>query len=412
MARTLLDTFLNKVPTPYVRRDGRASLFAPTNNHDPQHMLNVMGAVSTLFAVVSATSTAVALADWKLYRKAASGKKEDRTEVTSHAALTVLNKPNTFYTRQELFESEQQHIDLTGEGWMVLYRDPRMPSLGPVEIWPVRPDRIFPIKHPTDYLAGYVYKGPSGEEIPLAREDVIQIRMPNPTDPYRGLGPVQSLMATLYGYQAAIDFNKNFFINGAEPGGIISFPNNLSDEEFTRHRMRWSEQHQGLSNAHRVAVLEAGAQWVDRKYTQRDMQYVELANFSRDVIREAFGVHKHILGQSDDVNLANAQAADADFAKLKTVPRLERFKGALNNDFLPQFGTTAQGLEFDYDNPVPQNAEDVDRERESKANAFSALVSAGVHPDDAAHVVGLPPMRTAPRAAPAPQSDPLREEHR
>src|SRR3546814_9758483 len=52
------------------------------------------------------------------------------------------------------------------------------------------------------------------------------------------------------------------------------------------------------------------------------------------MIREAFLIHKHILGQSDDVNLANALAADEAFAERLVVPRLERFKGMLNNDFL------------------------------------------------------------------------------
>lgn len=402
MAKTLLDTFLNKVPTPYVRRDGRQSLWDRSSSPAKGNALEAMEAISTLFSIVNRTSTAVSLVDWKLFRKADSGLREDRTEVTAHPALVVLNKPNKFYTRQELFESEQQHIDLTGEGWLVLYSDPRAPKLGPTEMWPVRPDRMFPVKHPTQFLTGYVYKSPDGEEIPLDVDQVMQIRMPNPCDPYRGMGPVQSLMTSLYGYKAALEWNNNFFSNGAEPGGIIRFPTELSDEQFYKHRMRWNEQHKGISNAHRVALLEAGAEWVDRKYTQRDMQFVELANFSRDVMREAFGIHKHILGQSDDVNRANAFAASEDFAKLLTVPRLERFKGALNNDFLPLFGKAeAKNLEFDYCDPVPKNAEDVDRERESKANAYSALVAAGVHPDDAAHVCGLPPMRVVERA-PAP----------
>jgi HK97 family phage portal protein len=407
VAKTLLDTFLNKVPTPYVRRDGRQSLWEKSSAPGRGNALEAMEAVSTLFSIVNRTSTSLSLVDWKLYRKAESGLKEDRTEVTAHPALVVLNKPNAFYTRQELFESEQQHVDLTGEGWIVLYSDPRAPKLGPTEMWPVRPDRMFPVKHPTQFLTGYVYKGPDGEEIPLDVDQVIQIRMPNPCDPYRGMGPVQSLMTSLYGYKAALEWNNNFFSNGAEPGGIIRFPTELSDEQFYKHRMRWNEQHKGISNAHRVALLEAGAEWVDRKYTQRDMQFVELANFSRDVMREAFGIHKHILGQSDDVNRANAFAASEDFAKLLTVPRLERFKGALNNDFLPLFGKQeAKNLEFDYCDPVPKNAEDVDRERESKANAYSALVAAGVHPDDAAHVCGLPRMRVVERApAPVPPQD-------
>src|SRR3546814_2228641 len=115
-------------------------------------------------------------------------------------------------------------------------------------------------------------------------------------------------------------------------------------------------------------------------------------------------LHKHILGQSDDVNLANALSADEAFAERLVVPRLERFKGMLNNDFLRLFPGT-EGLEFDYDNPRPQNAEAINAERASKTTAFSTLVLAGVAPDDAANVVGLPPLAMNPiptQPAPVP----------
>src|SRR3546814_2474692 len=67
----------------------------------------------------------------------------------------------------------------------------------------------------------------------------------------------------------------------------------------------------------------------------------------------------------------------------------------LNNDFLRLFPGT-EGLEFDYDNPRPQNAEAINAERAPKTTAFSTLVLAGVAPDDAANVVGLPPMAMNP----------------
>lgn len=403
-----LKSLLNLVPTPYVpRSEGRGTWSrmwgSDSLTADPKKMLDITAVVSTLFAITAATSQATSLVDWKLYRKSSSGKKEDRTEVSGHPALVVWNKPNPFYTRQEFVESEQQHVDLTGEGWWVLYTDPRAPSLGPTEIWPVRPDRVFPVKHPTKFLTGYVYRSPDGEEVPLDIADVIQLRIPNPSDPYRGLGPVQSLLTTAYGLRAAMDYNRNFFVNNAEPGGIISFPETLEDDDWRRHKRRWNAQHQGVSAAHRVAILEGGATWIDRKYTNRDMEFTGLTGVSRDILREAFLVHKHILGQSDDVNRASALAADNAFAERVTVPRLERFKGALNNDFLPLYGTYAgRSLEFDYCDPRPKSAEDQDRERESKANAYKTLVDAGIHPDDAAMAVGLPAMRSVQAPAPEP----------
>lgn len=358
-----------------------------------------MGGVGTLFAIVHKTSNATSLIDWKLWRKAPSGRAEDRTEVTQHQALRVWQKPNDFFTQQLFTETFQQHLDLTGEAWWVIERDPRAPV--PLGIWPVRPDRMVPVPDPQEYLSGYVYKSPDGEKVPLGVDEVIQLRMPNPIDPYRGMGPVQSILSDLDSTRFGAEWNANFFRNSAEPGGVIEVDEELDDDEFRRLSMRWNEQHRGVNAAHRVAILEGGMKWVDRKFTMRDMQFVELRDVSREVIREAFGFPKPMLGTVEDVNRANAEAGELVFARWLLLPRLERIKQALNSMFLPMFGSTGMGVEFDYqaENAMPEDREADDRERESKANAYKTLVDAGVDPADAASVVGLPAMRQRPQGA-------------
>jgi HK97 family phage portal protein len=406
---TLVRTISNKAPIPYT---GRSQVRLPwTHKTGAEAQMRAMGSVSTLFAIVSRLAEATAAVDWKLYRKGRPGiDPEEREEVPSHAALTVWNRPNDFMTRQELVASFQQHLDLVGEGWIVTAVN-RVASRLPIELWPVRPDRIEPLPDPKEFLTGYLYTGPDGQQIELAKERVIQLCMPNPLDPYRGLGPVQALLTDLDATRYSAEWNRSFFLNSAEPGGIIEYERRLSDEEFDEVSARWAEQHKGVANAHKVAIIEQG-KWVDRKYSMRDMQFTELRTVAREIIREAFGFPKPLLGAVDDVNRANAEAAEVMFARWLVIPRLERIKQALNNDFLPLFGTAGVGVEFDYCNPVPNDREADDRERESKAGSFVALVNAGVHEDDAADAVGLPQMRferpapdrsaTADRSGPRP----------
>lgn len=397
-----LGTLLNKAPVPYSSSRARLSLpFIQRNDSEAQ--MRAMGSVGTLFSIVHRTSNATSQVDWKLYRKSASGKEEDRVEVTRHAALDTWNKPNKFYTRQEFVETFQQHIDLTGEGWWVVARDPRVSF--PLELWPVRPDRMTPVPHPTDFLSGYMYTGPEGEKVPLELDEVIQLRMPNPLDPYRGMGPVQALMTDLDSVRYSAEWNRAFFLNSAEPGGVIEFENNLSDDEFNEARDRWNEQHKGVNRAHRVAILERGT-WKERKYTNRDMQFVELRRAGRDTIMEAFGMPTTMLGITEDVNRANAEAGEVVFSRWLSVPRLERIKGALNNDYLPLFGSPGQGLEFDYVNPVPPDRDADNAERTSRANAVKTLVEAGYDPADVAEYMGLPPMRYARRDSGVPVTQP------
>lgn len=389
MARTLLGALRNKVPTPYV--SGRNLAFPWTQLSGAEAQMRAMGSVGTLFSIINRTSNATALVNWKLWRKAPSGLEEDRIEVTQHAALDLWNKPNKFMTRQELVEAMQQHIDLTGEGWLSIGRNPM--SKLPLELWPVRPDRMQPVPHPQDFIERYEYIGPSGEKIPLELNEVIFLRTPNPLDPYRGMGAVQSILIDLDSTRASAEWNQAFFRNSAEPGGVIEVPNRLSDNEFDEMTTRWQEQHQGVSNAHKVAVIEAGAKWVERKFTQRDMQFVELRQASRDTIREAFGVPAFVLGEVGDVNRATAEASKALFAELLTVPRLERIKSALNNDLLPLYGpSAASGLEFDYENPVPPDADARNAELTAKAEAAEHLVAAGFYAPDVRVALELPEM--------------------
>lgn len=401
---SLIGKFLNKAPVVYApgaRGGGRSPLALPRLAGAEQQM-RAMGSVGTLFSIVNRTSNATAAVEWKLWTKAKSGKKEDRVEVTSHAALDLWNKPNPFMPRQEFVESGQQHVDLTGEGWLVVSRMPGFDI--PLELWPVRPDRMQPVPDAENFLAGYVYTGPDGERVPLELNQVIQLRMPNPLDPYRGMGPVQTLLSDLDATRYSAEWNANFFKNSAEPGGIIEVEDTLDDEEFNEMRDRWNEQHRGVANAHRVAILERG-KWVDRKFSQRDMQFAELRGVSREIIREAFGISGFELGLVDDVNRATAEASATLFAEQLTVPRLERWKAALNNDLLPMFGKgTEDRLEFDYVSPVPADRAADDRERESKAKAARDLIEAGGYFPEVLAALGLPEI-----AFGQPNADPKRE---
>ena len=100
-----------------------------------------------------------------------------------------------------------------------------------------------------------------------------------------------------------------------------------------------------------------------------------------------------MIGQSENVNKANAEAADTGFGKWMLRPRLGRIKGAVNSRLLPMFGATTSGLEFDHADPEPPDRQANDRERTSKARAFKTLVDAGVDAADAAMLCGWPEVK-------------------
>ena len=373
---------------------------AMRGQQDDERYMSAYGSVGVIFAMVSRIAGATSAPDWHLYRSSKTGNPDDRVEVTKHAALDLWNKPNPFMPQQEFIECMQQHVDLTGEADWIIGRSGNFSV--PLELWPVRPDRITPVPDPYAFLRGYVYTGPEGQTMPLELNECVQLKMPNPLDPYRGMGPVQSILVDLDSTRYAAEWNRNFFLNSATPGGIIQVDRRLDDTEFDEMSKRWAEQHRGVNKAHRVAILEAGT-WVDRQFSMKDMQFAELRELSNDQIMLAFGFPRPILGITEAVNRANADAAEYLFSKWLIVPRLERIKAALNTELLPMFGATAKGLEFDYDSPVSDDTDGANMALTARSTAVSLLVPLGYDPAETLEAVGLPPIKfEKPAPPPAP----------
>lgn len=401
----LLDGLRNQAPVPFVGRGMEGRWGGRGKRVDMVAQQEALGASATLFSVVNRTTTAVAAETWHLHRRAPGktcvhedGEGElcgakNVINVDRHPALQVLSRPNGFYTTQEYFESGQQHVDLTGEGWTILSRIGQVP----VEMWVARPDRMIVVTDRRDFLVGYIYVDPDGTEMPIRKEDVMSIRMPNPLDPYRGLGPVQSILPNIDAASYSAEWNANYFRNGARPGGIVKLSRKMSDPDFDQLVERFNINHRGITNANRTAFLEEG-DWVDVKpMSMRDMMFVETAELNRDTILLAFGMSGFAVGIVDDVNRATADASSAWFAEYQTVPRLDRWKGMLNGDFLPQFpGYVPGDVSFAYSNPIPADREAEREDKRANTQNYVLMLDAGVDPQVAAEVNGFSDLKVGP----------------
>jgi HK97 family phage portal protein len=404
------------VPMASTRNYGANTFTFLRGSADQVRVMGKFGESGILFPIVSRLSTATSKAEWTLYKTAASGIKEERVPVTAHPMVKLWQKPNPFMHRRRFMEMVQQHIDLIGEGDILRANVTAGKNSIPYELWPVRPDRIKAVPSATEFIEGYVYTSPDGEKMPLETNECTRIIMPDPLDPYRGCGPVQTIMRDLDSAKYSSEWNARFFENSAEPGGVIQVPETLEDREFDRLRSQWDENHRGVSKAHRVAILEAGATWAGTSFSQKDMQFVELSNLSDEKVRQAFGYPKPMLGGVDDINRANAEAGEYVFAKWLVEDRLDRWKDWLNFEILPAYGATAEGLEWDYESPVPENSDQENAALTAKANAIAALVPLGYDSEELLEYLGWPNIpyeKPAPPPAPviASPSSPSEKEH-
>lgn len=393
-------------PVPMASRRGSLAGLLGGGGSSPDAQMRAMSTVGTLFAIVDAHAEAQSAVTWKLWKKAASGKKDDRTEIVGHAALDLWNNPNDFFDGEHLREAGQQHHELTGEIWLVVVRSSLMKG-APLEMWEIRPDRISPVPHPNKFIVGYEYKDPDGNKVPLELGDVLRSYRPNPSEPYRGISAVGAMLVDLDSAKYSAEWNRTFFLNSAEPGGIIEHPGTMNDTQWKRHVDRWREQHQGVSQAHRVATLEGGMKWVERKYTMREMQFTELRQLSDEMIRRAFRFPVPMLGTTNDVNRATAEAMDVIYGQWHVHPRASRWRRIANRGLLKMYPDTGEGIEFDFEPVAPADRAADNAELTARSSAAKVLVEAGYDRVEVLTAVGLPDIAIA--ATPEPAAPPVEE---
>ena len=132
-------TKLNLLRPPLAMSGGFVGMAQASGTASPTASLGMMTASGWVFAVIDRIASSIAATRWRLYQVMGTG---DLEEITRHPMLDLWNKVNPFMTREEFLEVLIQHFELAGEMWMVLMRNKQGM---PIEMWPVRPDRMTPV---------------------------------------------------------------------------------------------------------------------------------------------------------------------------------------------------------------------------------------------------------------------------
>jgi len=311
--------------------------------------LSAYSEIYSLFGISLRIATAVGEVKWRLYK---GSERSERNQVAEHPILRLLDYANEFQTGQEVAELTALHRILAGRAYWYL---PRNGFGVPAEIWVIPPHLIKPVPSQKDFIAGYVAQV-GNEKIPFSKDEIIWFPMPDPLNPYGGIGYAQPAAIELDSELYASKWNRNFFYNSARPDGALETDRNLTDEQFKALQEQWTTQHQGLSRAHKMAILEGGLQYKQIQMTQKDMDFRELRRQTRENLMFTFGIPLSVMGVTENVNRANAEAGEYTFARWTVRPELTKMKNKLNEKLIPMF-PLAKGVELDFDEVVPETIE-------------------------------------------------------
>lgn len=335
-----------------------------------------------VYGCVGVIADEIAGIDLKIYQI----KKGEQIELEEHEALDVLYRANNAMTRFDLVNLSVQYLELTGEApWFISYKDGK-----PDQIILLRPDRltVLPGKD-GEVIGGYKYRvyGDTGmKELDLEPHEVILLKYTDPDNPMRGKGPLQAAAMVVDLDNYAEKWNSQFFKNSAQPSAALKTDKTLSKDVRARLERKLKENYQGQDNAHKTIILENGLSFEKMSLSQKDMDFIEQQRFSRDKILAIFRVPRTALGITDDVNRANAEATDYVFAKRTIKPKMIRIVEQLNEFFLPLFGDKTEDLFFWFEDPVPQNTEQL------IAKAQSGVSTGYMTINEARELMGLDPL--------------------
>lgn len=273
------------------------------------------------------------------------------TVLKTHPFLELIKKPNPMQSQFQFLEMHFTYMKLCGESYWYLAKGDLTKK--PKEIYLLRPDlvQVAVEQSGRGLVTGYVLEKPGGERLPLDIDEVVHFKMPNPANPYYGMGPVQAAKVYIETEQYSAEWTRNSIFNSGRPSGILNIKGTINDDQFQALKRQYKEQYSGTTNAGKTMFLK-GADGIDYQKLGMELGEValkELKDMSRDDIMVMFRLSKTILGITDDVNRANAEEARGVFIENIIKPELDRLTDHISAFLLPVWG---EGNVLGYEDPA------------------------------------------------------------
>lgn len=249
--------------------------------------------LTAVFACVSLLSETFASLPAILYRRLDRGKER----AIDHPLYSVLHDiANPEQTSADFRSTMMAHILLWGHCYAEISRN----GAGDVKaLWPITPTRVRPFRNSRNALMYQVNlsENPSSS-LPATTQNLSADRVLHVSG-VLGLSPIGQAREALGLTMAAEEYGARFFSNDSTPGGVLEHPGQLSGDAQLRLRDQIETQTRGLSNKHRMMVLEEGMKWTGIGLPPEDSQFLETRKFQVGEIARIFRVPPHMIGDVD-----------------------------------------------------------------------------------------------------------------
>lgn len=307
--------------------------------------------ISAVYACISLISDAISQLPVHIYR----ARGDERTVLGGHPVLPVIaERANPWMTADELWRQVVAWMLLRGNAFVYVERN----GAGmPVALWPIFPTSVVPKRNRRGQLSYQVTLN-DFEYVPGLTPNQLQTVPASRMLHFRafalglwGLSPV-GLARTKIGVNfAAEEYGAGFFRRGANPGGAITTPDKLTDEQYERLRAQWMERHGGFAKSHTPAIFEGGVTWQNIGLAPDDAQFLETMKYTAATIAgHIYRVPPHMIGDTErstswGTGIVEQSIGFVRYTLMAWITRLENIARTLlvGNDLYVKFNTA--GLE-------------------------------------------------------------------
>ena len=338
-----------------------------------------------VYGCITAISEAIAGLSVKVYEN----KNGQRTEVQDHPFYQMFSNPNPNQGSFEFLEQVQQSLDTTGNAFISAES-----IAGGFEFYllssrymAIIPDPKIKVKEYHFYINGQI--------VVYEPEEIIHIKYSDVDDHYYGMPPLATAVDVLAFEKSRLKFANQFFKNGAIPVGVLETEQNLGDILLKKLRGEWSAIHQGITNSHKVAILQNGLKYRAISSPIKDLDFPGLKQLSKEDILTIFKIPESILGSQAGTGGSEGKSAITAFWRQCLIPRIKRIESGLNRGlFLTVFGSGTFSFEFDLKNVVALQDDKAEIAKYLNTMVASSIMTA----NEARAVIGLPQITGSPYA--------------
>ena len=149
----------------------------------------------------------------------------------------------------------------------------------------------------------------------------------------RGVSRIEEASESLGLGLALESYAAHFFGNGAYAGGIIEWPNEISQEQAKTLVDSWEAGHKGLRRSHRPAVLYGGAKFNQATVDPTQSQLIEERRFAIEEVARIFRVPQFMLGVATpgSVSYSSVEQQQLFFAQHTIQPYVQKLEDAFSS---------------------------------------------------------------------------------